>query len=396
MIVPLRIVADENIPRVDEAFATLGTVHAKPGAEIGPDDVQAADVLLVRSVTPVEEGLLAGHTLEFVGSATAGTDHVDQAVLADRGIAFAHAPGSNATSVADYVVAALLTLAFRTGRSLEGRTIGIVGCGAIGGRLARRLPALGLSVLKNDPPLADAAEERGEPHDFRSLDTMLDEADVLTLHVPLTTDAPYPTRHLIGETVLRRLGGDAWLVNASRGAVVDGEALRGALETGRLGAAVLDVWENEPTPNPALVRAVDGATPHIAGYAYDGKVRGTMMLYRALCRHLDVEPSWTPEEALRPDAPDALRCAPPDPRLPRTTWLHRLARQAYDLRVDDRRLRNGLARPPDEWGNHFQRLRKTYRCRREFQRYGVPRHAIPDTCRRAVEEGLTMQPVGRG
>jgi erythronate-4-phosphate dehydrogenase len=387
----LHILADENIPCVDAAFGTLGTVERCSGRSIGPAAVRDADVLLVRSVTPVGADLLDDSSVRFVGSATIGTDHVDRDYLAERGIAFAHAPGSNADSVADYVVAALLTLARRRRCSLEARTIGVVGCGNIGGRLARRLPALGATVLRNDPPLADAAEAAGRAHDFVPLETILEEADVITTHVPLTTGGPYPTRHLIDEDVLARLQPGTWLLNAARGPVVDNRALLDALRAGQVDAAVLDVWEGEPVPDPDLVRAVDVATPHIAGYAYDGKVRGTAMLYDALCDHLGRDPVWDPETVLRPDAPQALHGHPPDPRLPRTDWLSHLARQAYDLGADDARMRRILDHPPEERGDYFDHLRSTYPTRREMQRHTIRRAGVPTPYREAVADGLTMQ-----
>ena len=334
--------------------------------------------------------LLDESPVQFVGSATIGTDHVDRAYLRDQGIAFAHAPASNADSVADYVVAALLTLAHRRGVSLRDQTVGVIGCGNIGGRLLRRLPALGLSVLPHDPPRA-AREAAGQEPDFVSLDTVLERADILTLHVPLTTDGPHPTHHLVDEAVLGRLGPDAWLLNTSRGPVVDGDALLTALRADRLGAAVLDVWEGEPTPDPALVRAVDLATPHIAGYAWDGKVRGTTMLYEALCEHVGVEPTWSPATVLRPEHPEALRSQAPDPRLPRTDWLHHLVRQAYDLGADDARMRRLLDRPRREQGAYFQELRATYPTRRELRCFSVPEAGVPTERRTAVTDGLTMR-----
>lgn len=387
----LRILADANIPCVEDAFGRFGTVRTLPGRNIGPADVTGADVLLVRSVTPVDANLLGETTLRFVGSATVGTDHVNRAYLQNRDIPFAHAPGSNADSVADYVVVALLTLAWRRGISLRGRTVGIVGCGNIGGRLARRLPALGMEVLLNDPPLARAAAAEGRPHDYVPLDRVLDEADVVTLHVPLTEEGPDPTHHLVDAEVLDQLSEGAWLLNTSRGPVVDGEALREARAHGPVGAAVLDVWEEEPTPDPALLKAVDVATPHIAGYAYDGKVRGTAMLYEALCGHLGVEPNWMGTETIQPAAKDALQCTPPDPRLPETEWLFHLARQAYDLQTDDKALRAIRNRPPDERGTAFAKLRRTYRRRREMQQHKVPRAAVPSAYRAAVEKGLTIR-----
>lgn len=387
---PLHIVADENIPCVEDALGDFGDIERYPGRAIGPAAVADADVLLVRSVTPVAPPLLDESPVRFVGSATIGTDHVDQGYLRDQGIAFAHAPASNADSVADYVVAALLTLAHRRGVSLRDQTVGVIGCGNIGGRLCRRLPALGLTVLPHDPPRA-AREAAGQGPDFVSLDAVLERADVLTLHVPLTTDGPHPTHHLVDEAVLGRLGPDAWLLNTSRGPVVDGDALLTALRADRLGAAVLDVWEDEPTPDPALVRAVDLATPHIAGYAWDGKVRGTTMLYEALCEHLGVEPTWSPAAVLRPEHPGALRRQPPDPRLPRTDWLHHLVRQAYDLGDDDARMRRLLDRPRREQGAYFQELRATYPTRRELRCFSVPAPGVPADRRAAVTDGLTMQ-----
>lgn len=375
---------------MESAFGGLGEITRYPGREIGPEEVRTADVLLVRSVTSVGEELLRNSAVQFVGSATIGTDHVDDAYLNEAGIAFAHAPASNADSVADYVVAALLRLAQRRGVSLEGRTVGIVGCGNIGGRLARRLPALGLTVLQNDPPRAEAADG---PHDFVSLDTVLDRADMVTCHVPITMEGPHATYHLIGEEELRRLGTDAWVVNTSRGRVVDNEALLAALRDEQIGGAVLDVWEGEPRPTPALVEAVDIATPHIAGYAYDGKVRGTTMLYEALCDYLDVEQTWDADAVLAPESPDALHCQAPDPRLPRTDWLDHLARQAYDLQADDARMREYLETPSEERGDYFRHLRATYPTRREMQIQTVPGPGVPPAYRTAVTDGLTLQCV---
>ena len=351
------------------------------------------DVLLVRSVTPVNAELLADSAVQFVGSATIGTDHIDQDYLSEHDIAFAHAPASNADSVVDYVTAALVRLAVRRHTSLRGKTIGIVGCGNIGGRLARRLPALGLRVLPNDPPRAERAEAAGEAHDFVSLERVLAEADIITLHVPLTRTGPHPTRHLFDEATLRRMQSDAWLLNTSRGPVVDNAALIRVLDGGPLGAVALDVWENEPTPDPALIRQVDLATPHIAGYAYDGKVRGTAMLYEALCAHLDVPPTWSPDAALKPDDGHPLVATPPDPALPETEALDHVVRSMYDIAGDDRRLRQTLDQPPEERGGYFSQLRKEYPRRREFSRFMLPKSAVPDAYQTAVTTGLGVRTV---
>jgi erythronate-4-phosphate dehydrogenase len=186
------------------------------------------------------------------------------------------------------------------------------------------------------------------------------------------------------------LNDGAWFFNTSRGSVVDGEALRKARAAGPVSAAGLDVWENEPVPDPALVEVVDLATPHIAGYAYDGKVRGTRMLYDALCEELEVKGTWDASAVLRPASKDALGCTPPDPRLPEPLWLDHLARQAYDLRRDDADLR---AIPSDDAtarAEAFKGLRAGYRRRREMQRYAVPASALPAAYVEAVERGLTI------
>ncbi|MDX1548437.1 MAG: 4-phosphoerythronate dehydrogenase [Rhodothermales bacterium] len=385
-----KIVADENIPFVEEGFGAVGTVRTAPGRALTAADVRDADVLLVRSVTRVDAALLEGSRVRFVGSATIGTDHVDQALLAERGIAFAHAPGSNAGSVVEYVLAALLRLAVRSGRPLRGATVGIVGCGTIGGRLARRLEHFGTRVLRNDPPRAAAAPGALA---FVPLEQVLAEADAVTLHVPMTRTGPYPTHHLFDETRLRRLRPGAWLLNTARGAAVDNAALRDVLEDAAA-AAVLDVWENEPTPDPALLRQTALATPHIAGYSFDGKVAGTRMLYDALCRFLGVPPAWDAAAVLAPVPGDRLALVPPDPALPEPLWLDALVRQMYDVGADDRRLRRMLTLPPEAHAAYFGELRKTYPRRRAFERHHLARAAVPAPLHDAVAGGLGVQLTG--
>lgn len=384
----MRLLIDENIPCAADAFGPLGTVRTIPGREITSAAVRDADVLLVRSVTPVGPTLLDGSRVQFVGSATIGTDHVDQAYLQRRGIAFAHAPGTNARSVVEYVLAALLHLSIGSEIPLRGRTVGIVGCGNIGQRLADRLPALGVRVLRNDPPRAAAEGPAG----FVGLEEVVNTADIVTTHVPLRTAGPYPTHHLINGDTLAALQPNAWLINTARGAVVDNVALDVALATGAPARAVLDVWEEEPTPRLSLLAQVDLATPHIAGYSFDGKVRGTQMLHDALCAHLDRTPVWSSEEALAVD-PDAFALTPPDPALPEPSYLHALVRQMYDITTDDAALRQLAALPPGEQGRHFSHLRKTYRQRRSFMQYTIATAAVPAAYRTGVGEGLGVRLV---
>jgi erythronate-4-phosphate dehydrogenase len=356
-----RIVVDENIPLAREVFGVFGEVTLASGRKIDARVVAPADILIVRSVTRVDEALLAGSRVRFVGTATIGTDHVDRAYLERRAIAFASAPGCNARSVAEYVVAALLELEVDLQRDWRGRTIGVVGVGNVGRRVAQLAAVLGLEVLSCDPPRAALEPE------FVSvpLARILAEADVVTIHVPLTRRGEHATHHLLGAAEIARLRPGAVVFNSSRGGVVDDTALAGACAA-RRAYAVLDVWETEPDPLPALLDVVRLATPHIAGYSLDGKIAGTRMIADALRDHLGSTtgpspgiydaPVAAPRIAIAAQGRDAVRAA---------------VRHAYAIRADDERLRGALARASGTRGEAFDRLRRDYPVRREFASYTV-------------------------
>ena len=353
------IVADENMPLAADAFSTLGETRLEPGRAMTADVVRDAAVLAVRSVTKVNAELLEGSSVRFVGTATIGMDHIDRAYLSERGIGFASAPGSNANSVAEYIVAALLTLSERRGEALRGRAIGVVGCGNVGSRVAAKAEALGMRVLRNDPPLRRSAGD----DIYRPLDEMFD-ADFISLHVPLTRHGPDPTFHMADAEFLSRMRPDATLINSSRGAVAHTAALLAALREKRIRDAVLDVWEGEPDIDFALLERAALATPHIAGYSYDGKLNGVDMIYRATCGFLGVEPSFdikkaAPEPGIPTFHVNAL--GRPDQRILRET-----VREIYDIEADDARLRAAADLPAPERGARFDELRKTYPVRREF------------------------------
>lgn len=353
----MRIVADENIPYVREAFASLGEVATVPGRGLTRGALADAEVLLVRSVTKVGPDLLAGTAVRFVATATIGTDHVDTDYLRERGIGFASAPGSNANSVAEYVVAAVLVVARRLGWRLAGRSIGVVGVGHVGSLVVERCRALGLQVLQNDPPRFDAS---GDPV-FRPLSELFG-CDIITLHVPLTRDGPYPTFHLADEALFRSLRPGVVFLNTSRGAVHETGALSAALRESRLSAAVLDVWEGEPNISTELLEQVALGTPHIAGYSFDGKVRGTEMIYEAACEFLGVEPTWQPALPPAPLAHVSVNAAGrEDEEVLRETVL-----RAYPIEEDDRDLRKLCDLPGAERPGYFDSLRKNYPVRREF------------------------------
>ena len=380
----LDVVADENIPHVRAAVGALGRVRVLPGRQITRDAVLEADALLVRSVTSVDAALLEGTAVRFVGSATAGTDHVDTAALGELGVAFASAPGSNAASVVDYVLAALLAVAADRGVGLEGRTLGVVGAGAVGGRLVPRARALGLEVAVCDPPRAAAGHT---DHDYLALGAVLEAADVVTLHAPLADGGPHPTRGLIGLEAADRMRPGAWLVNAARGPVLEADAAM-ALASSR--PVVLDVWPGEPAPDPALVRAAALATPHVAGYALDAKVRGTAVVARAL-REWVGAPPWDPGDVLPAPARVLAPAGPVATGADRARWLDALARRAYDVRADDARFRSALEGVfGDDRAAAFAALRKGYPARRELSALEVA-GSVPDAVLEAVTAGLGLR-----
>ncbi|MBB3321464.1 4-phosphoerythronate dehydrogenase PdxB [Atlantibacter sp. RC6] len=349
----MKILVDENMPYARELFARLGEVKAVPGRPIPVAELDDADALMVRSVTKVNGQLLDGKGVRFVGTATAGTDHVDQDYLHQAGIAFSAAPGCNAIAVVEYVFSALLMLAERDGFELTDRTVGIVGVGNVGGRLHKRLEALGVRTLLCDPPRAD----NGEPGDFQPLDKLVEEADILTFHTPLYKDGPYKTWHLADEALISRLKPGTILINACRGAVVDNAALLKCLDAGQKLSTVLDVWEPEPDLNVALLDKVDIGTAHIAGYTLEGKARGTTQVFEAYSAFIG-KPQQIALDSLLP-APEFGRITLHGP-LDQPT-LKRLVHLVYDVRRDDAPLRK-VAGVPGE----FDKLRKHYLERREW------------------------------
>jgi len=349
----VKILVDENMPYARELFSRLGEVKPVAGRPIPVDELADAQALMVRSVTKVNASLLSGTAVKFVGTATAGTDHVDQAWLDEAGIGFSAAPGCNAIAVVEYVFSALLMLAERDGFTLKDRTVGIVGVGNVGSRLQARLEAWGVRTLLCDPPRA----ERGDAGDFRPLEALVREADILTFHTPLYKEGPYKTLHLADDALISALKPGAILINACRGAVVDNAALLTRLEAGQDLSVVLDVWEPEPDLNVELLKRVDIGTPHIAGYTLEGKARGTTQVFEAFSDFIGHRQQVALDTLL--PAPEFGRITLHGP-LDQPT-LKRVAHLVYDVRRDDAPLRK-VAGIPGE----FDKLRKNYLERREW------------------------------
>ncbi len=381
----MRILADENIPVVDAFFADQGSIRRLPGRAIDRVALAEVDVLLVRSVTEVSRAALAGSPVRFVGTCTIGTDHLDLDYFAEAGIAWSSAPGCNARGVVDYVLGCLLAMAEVRGADLAERTYGVVGAGQVGGRLVEVLRGLGWKVLVCDPPrqarepdrdglLIDHIEGLGMQRlielvleaadaDWRLRERLLAEADVISLHTPLNRDGEHPTRHLLDEPRLAALRPGTWLVNASRGAVVDNQALRRLLEGGADLEVALDVWEGEPQADPELAARCLIATPHIAGYSLEGKLRGTAQIYQAYCAWRGIAERVSLQDVLPETWLAGLQLNPGcDP-----AWaLATLCRAVYDPRSDDAAFRRSLTGDSATRRAAFDALRKHYPPRREI------------------------------
>lgn len=356
----MNIVCADSVLHGLDAFSALGQVVRIPDRDICRDHLTNAQVLIVRSKTHVNCDLLEGTPVEFVATATAGADHFDIPWLNEAGIAWTASPGCNANAVAEYTLTAMALLARKQAAPLPGKTLGIIGVGQVGSRVAQKAPLLGLKPLRNDPPLA----LKTSSPEFLPLKAVLNQTDILTLHTPLTIGGPFPTRHLADCRLFEQLRPGTWLVNTSRGEVVDPDALHYVLDHHRIAACALDVWENEPELPPALFDAVDFLTPHIAGYTLEGLLNGTLNCHRELCHYLEVEPTWTPDPRQLPPAPflhlDAAHRTDEEA-------LTDLLTAACPIPEDDRAWRSQMTTPdPTELRRRFDHFRKTYTGRREF------------------------------
>lgn len=345
MNTPLRIVADENIPLLDELLADKCHITRLSGRNIRQQDLLQADVLLVRSVTQVNAQLLENTPVRFVGTCTIGVDHIDQTYLAQRNIAFSNAPGCNANGVVDYVLAALLALNPALAH-WQAKQIGIVGYGEVGSRLYQRLNHVGMSVIAYDP--------------FKTATTASFEqilaCDVICLHTPLTRDGDYPTLNLFNAQVLQRLKPNTVLLNAGRGEVVDNQALLALLQAQKL-QAVFDVYQDEPQPEPELLDALDIATAHIAGYSLHGKMRGTIQVVEALFACM----RWSEK------LPDLLQQYTLSLTLNQQDTLAEIVQKVYDIRLDSARfIAHYQQAERHQRQGYFDDYRKHYNNRYEF------------------------------
>lgn len=357
----MKIVCDNKIPFLRGAFEPYAEVVYLPGAQTTPEVVRDADAIVTRTRTICNKELLEGSSVKAIATATIGFDHIDTSWCEAAGIAWSNAPGCNSWSVKQYISSVLAVLAGRHGLRLDTLTLGVVGVGNVGSKVAEVGRAFGMRVLLNDPP-----RERAEgPDSYIGLDTLLAESDIVTLHVPLTRVGEDATWHLFDASRLAQMRPSQILVNSSRGPVVDNAALKDALKRGALKAAVLDVWEGEPDIDPELAGLLDIATPHIAGYSADGKANGTTMSVRYLAGRLGLPlADWTASGIPAPQQPLEFSLDAAGKTVQEV--LTEAVLYTYDVRRDSDALRVSLG--------SFERLRGDYPVRREPSAFTLRLH----------------------
>ena len=364
----LKIIIDDKIPYLEGVLEPYAEVEYIPGRQITNHVIRNADALVIRTRTKCDENLLKGTPVKFIATATIGFDHIDADYCNVNNIIWTNAPGCNSSSVMQYVTTALLKLERDRQLTLKGSTIGVVGVGNVGSKVAEAAGILGMKVLLNDPP----RERREGIGRFVPIEEILSKSDVITLHVPLNMSGEDRTYHLVNDETLGMIKEGSWLINTSRGEVTDNIALKRALNKGRLAGIVLDVWENEPDIDRELLRKVFIATPHIAGYSADGKANGTSMSVHALSSFFNLPlTDWYPDNVPDPAQP-LIALGGDGSRV--EDIIAEAVFHTYRIEDDDRRLRSS----PSE----FERLRGNYPLRREFPFYSVK---ISDHTRKSTE-----------
>ncbi|HNW57801.1 MAG TPA: 4-phosphoerythronate dehydrogenase PdxB [Bacteroidales bacterium] len=353
----MKVVADDKIPFLKGVLEPYADVVYLPGSKIDNSVLQKADALITRTRTKCNKELLDKSGIRFIATATIGFDHIDTRYCDDRKITWTNAPGCNSSSVQQYIASALMRISSENHFMLRDKTLGIIGVGNVGSKVEKFAAAVGMKLLLNDPPRA----RREDKSHFVDFETILRESDIITLHVPLNKSGDDKTWHLINEQTIQKMKKGAWLINSSRGEVVDNKVLSAFLSTGMLSGAVLDVWENEPDIDLQLMEKLFLATPHIAGYSTDGKANGTAMSVNALSRFFNLPlKEWRPGDVPSPPEPifsiDGKDKSDED--IIRKAVLH-----TYDIRSDDEKLRHS----PEG----FEKQRGGYPVRREFPSFSI-------------------------
>lgn len=376
----MKIVADNKIPFLAGALEPYADVVYLPGSETTPQVVADADAVITRTRTICNEGLLKGSRVKMIATATIGFDHIDTAWCNANGIEWTNAPGCNSWSVQQYIASLLVNLAQTFGFDCKDKTLGVIGVGNVGSKVARIAELLGFKVLLNDPPRAAKEGSAG----FTSLDTLLEKSDIITCHVPLQKDGPYATYHMFDKERIAKLRKDQFLINSSRGPVVDNAALKDALKTKSIAGASLDVWENEPNIDTELMDLLYTATPHIAGYSLDGKANGTTMSVQAIARKFNLPcKDWHVTDIPLPDQDVCFTIDVTGKTA--TEIIQEAILYTYDIKNDDKRLRASVST--------FEKQRSDYPVRREFPAFTVTLDGAltPELIEECVE---TLEEIG--
>lgn len=351
----MKIIADDKIPFLRGALEPVAEVVYKEGKSISRADVADCDAIITRTRTRCDATLLEGTRVSGIFTATIGYDHIDTAFCKRAGIYWENAPACNSRSVEQYIASALGVLKLKHGMTLSGKTVAVVGVGHVGSLVADLCEKLGMRVLRVDPPRAEAEGADG----FVTLEEALPQADIVTFHTPLTAKGPHPTLHLLGSDTLAMLKPGVTVINSSRGPVCGTRSLVSGLRNGRIAHAVIDVWENEPDISRDLLSLATIATPHIAGYSTDSKLRGTTMAVAALCRHFNLTTPWTAPALPNPPDPTVSVAGSADAE----EAAARMFTHVYDIEADCRALR--------EQTDKFEKLRGDYHLRREIGSFAL-------------------------
>ena len=353
----MKIVIDNKIPYIKGAFEEVADVIYLQGKETTKEIVKDADAIVTRTRTNCNKELLEGSKVKFIATATIGFDHIDAEYCKETGIEWTNAPGCNAESVNQYISSALFSYSMRKRFDLKDKTIGIVGVGQVGSRVARTCETIGMKVLLNDPP-----RERAEgSENFVSIKTIQKEADIITFHVPLNLSGNDATLHMISEKFLQNLGKKPLIINSSRGEVNNTEDVIDAIQAGDISGYIADCWENEPDLDLDLLNLTEYGTPHIAGYSKDGKANGTRMSVQAISRFFNLGlDDWQPSGVELPG--NTIIEIDGDQRRDYSILAEAIL-STYDIENDDETLRDSP--------HLFENLRGDYPVRREFETYTI-------------------------
>lgn len=362
----MQIVADKQIPYVTELFSRFASIDLYDGREINADKIHYASILLIRSVTRVNADLLVGSQVKFVASFTSGHDHIDIDYLKENNIGYADTKGSNARSVAEYVISSLFVLAEQFNFNLQDKSVGIIGCGEVGSLVADMLDTVGVHIMMSDPFLRDAffSVFQGGVNigqQYRDIKELF-SADILTLHVPLIKEGLYPTQQLVDADFLERVKDDVILLNTSRGDVIDEDALKKHLRDKRI-KLVLDVWQGEPNIDLSLLTGVIIGTPHIAGYSAEGKVSAIEIIFKSICKFLSIYTFLSAERLLELNNQELLI----EVDMADEDAIKKAVLASYDVRRDQISLQCLSEQVGEQQrGAYFDQLRSNYAIRTEF------------------------------